>query len=329
MVGASASSPFTSNRDRIDGRGPTAGDPSSARSLHRTTVVTPEAVVLDFATAGIGSRSLAVGIDLIIQGFALVAALFAAGMMALVSQSVAIVTTVITMFLVFFGYPALFEAFNNGQTPGKRALGLRVITTEGGPVGLRHSAIRALLTIFDIWFPAGGLVALTSALLTKRSQRVGDLAAGTVVVRRATSTETPVFFAPIGQAGWLVPLIDGGGIQPAEYAIVREFLLRAGELLPAARAGLARDLAERVQASVAAQLPQGVDPEQFLLAALVAHQQRFAHLGPVPGTLWTAPAPPSRFGAQPGPPGQPGARPLAADLAGLPPPPGQPVVIGR
>jgi uncharacterized RDD family membrane protein YckC len=272
-------------------------------------VVTPEAVVLEFPTAGVGSRSLGLLVDLVVLGLLGIGLVFAVGVVAVANGTVAVIVALVGLFLLFFGYPALFEAFWNGQTPGKRVLGLQVITVEGGPVGLRHSAIRAIAAVIDFWLPPGGLVALTLALLTSRCQRLGDLAAGTVVVRRPRRQSSPVFFAPLGWAASLAPRIDGGGLRPHQYALVREFLLRAPELLPEPRAALAVDLAQRAAAAVASPVPPGVDPEQFLVAVLVAHQQRFAHQGPIPGLTWTAP--PAPAGVQ--------------SLGSLPPPTGSPV----
>jgi uncharacterized RDD family membrane protein YckC len=289
-------------------------------------VVTPEAVVLDFQTAGIGSRCLALLVDWLALAVALILMLMMLGVIGMFSGTAAVIGLLIGLFVLVFGYPALCEWLWDGQTLGKRALGLRVITVEGGPVGLRHSAIRAMAALIDFWLPPGGLVALTLALLTGRSQRLGDLAAGTVVIRRPRSPQAPVFFAPVGWAASLAPRIDGGGLRAHQYALVREFLLRAPELLPEARAALAGDLAQRASTAVVTPVPPGVDPEQFLVAVLVAHQRRFAHRGPVPGMTWTAPPAPLAP-TYPGPVPA-GAGPAVA-LSSLPPPPGPPVTPGR
>ena len=89
-------------------------------------MVTPEAVPLDLETASIGSRFLALLIDIAIQGTLLFTVLFA----------------------VIWGYPIAFESLWRGRTIGKAALGLRVVTKEGGQIGFRHAAIRAALRIF-------------------------------------------------------------------------------------------------------------------------------------------------------------------------------------
>ena len=110
------------------------------------------------------------------------------------SDTAGIVLVIVGAFLIVLGYPALCETFWNGKTVGKAALGLRVRTTEGAPIRFRHAAIRAALGLVD-FFVTYGLAATLSVLLTKDSQRLGDLAAGTLVLReRAPLTRTGTAF---------------------------------------------------------------------------------------------------------------------------------------
>src|SRR4029079_11871859 len=97
-----------------------------------------------------------------------------------------VIVSVITSFAVFFGYPVACETLWNGQTIGKMALGLRVRTREGTPVRFRHAAIRASLGIVE-FYVTFGLAALLSIPFTRDHQRLGDLAAGTVVMRERTA----------------------------------------------------------------------------------------------------------------------------------------------
>ncbi|MGF1596476.1 MAG: RDD family protein [Acidimicrobiales bacterium] len=314
-------------------RGPTAGDPSSARSLHHTTVVTPEGVVLEFRVAGLGSRILAKGLDLVIQFVALVVTLIVAGMAAAGSPAVGIVVVVVSIFGVFYGYPALLEAYWDGRTVGKRVFGIRVITTEGAPVGLRHAAIRSMLATLDFWVPTpGGLIALTVALLSKRSQRLGDLAAGTIVVRDGGGGAGPVYFPPAVGAETFARTLDTSRLDARQYTLVREFLLRCGELAPPARQEVGLLLADRVAEAVSAPRPPWLDPERYLLSVVHAHQSR--SLGPagvIPPPPTTRPSqppspPPSWQASPPSWPGSTPAPPPATpvDLRHLPPPTGPP-----
>jgi len=145
-------------------------------------VVTPEAVVLEFETAGVASRSLAQAVDLGVRlGLVYVLAFLASALGAAFGTTPAIVIAVVGVFFIIFGYPALLEVRWSGQTVGKRMLGLRVLTVEGAPVRFRHAAVRSLLQIVDFIVPPVGVTATCVALLNKRNQRLGDIFAGTVV----------------------------------------------------------------------------------------------------------------------------------------------------
>lgn len=303
------------------GRGPTVADTSSARSPHHLTVVTPEAVVLDFRAAGLGSRTLAKMIDLLIQFFALFVTLFIVGVVAFANESAAIVMIVVLLFVVFYGYSTILETWWNGRTIGKRIFNIRVITTEGGPVRFRHAAIRSMIGTFDFFFPApGGLIAVSFALLTKRSQRLGDLAAGTIVIRDRNADQAPVFFGPAYGAEAVAKNLDTSLLDAAHYTLVREVLLRGPELMPEARWQLTEQLAERVAARTGNPRPVGLDGERYLVSMLYAHQARFAqNQPPPPMNVQSQRTPPP---AAPRPPAAPAPAPppYAAPPTGLPHP---------
>ena len=148
-------------------------------------IVTPEAVVLEFETAGIGSRVIAGLIDLTVQGAALAAILIGIGTLAstgLDAGGIGAAIIYVLIFLVIFGYPAALETLWRGRTLGKAAMGLRVVTVEGAPIRFRHAAIRSIFSLVD-WLATQGVVGITALLVTKRNQRVGDLLAGTIVLR--------------------------------------------------------------------------------------------------------------------------------------------------
>src|SRR3954463_7485444 len=141
-------------------------------------VVTPEAVVLEFETAGVGSRILGRLLDTIIQVVILIAIFVLAG----AATSGGFGSTPVTIFVLFatfaviFVYPAMFETLWRGRTPGKAALGMRVVSREGAPIRFRHAAIRSALWLIDgllLW----GAVGLITMLATKDTVRLGDIAA--------------------------------------------------------------------------------------------------------------------------------------------------------
>lgn len=254
-------------------RGPTVANPTVRRSSATTAVVTPQAVLLEFRTAGIGSRVLAKLVDMAIQlGLLLVLSIsvtFAGG------GSASFIVGAVGIFLILFAYPAT-EALMNGQTIGKRALSIRVITADGGPIRLRHAAVRSLIGFLEIFaLPPGGPMALTTALLTRRSQRVGDLVAETLVVRDKTEATNPVFFNPPTGAEQLALNLDTTGLTHPQYGVLRQFVLRGWELEPTARDELAQDFCHKLH-RVGISVPAGVDPSLFLAAVVFAHQRRFA-----------------------------------------------------
>jgi uncharacterized RDD family membrane protein YckC len=259
-------------------------------------IVTPEAVLLEFSVAGLGSRSLAFLVDLGIRA-ALVWLVFlgtAAGGVVL-DETVLVVVSIAAVFSALLVYPALTETVWNGRTPGKMAMGLRVVTVEGAPVRFRHAAIRSALGLVDFLLGAGTLAVL-SALVTRQSQRLGDLAAGTIVIReRQARTESrPVAFSP--PPGWeaYTAGLDVSRLRGEAYVLIRSFLLRVHELEQGARRERAGSLAARVAATIGAPLPAGTDPEAFLVAVAAAHQARHADRGPAPGAVASVPPPVKR-----------------------------------
>jgi uncharacterized RDD family membrane protein YckC len=252
-------------------------------------MVTPEAVALEFETAGVGSRLLAFIIDWAVLGSGIVAmtlVLGAVGSQTTIALPDWVLITFVTLLYAawMFGYFIAFETLWRGRTLGKAALGLRVVTTEGGPIRLRHALIRTFLGLID-WYLAAGCVAVISILTTQANQRLGDLAAGTLVLRERSgvaAAPVPVAFAPPPGLEPYARLLDTSRIGAAEYQAVRGFLLRRFNLVPAARASLATRLATSLAAMVQPPPPAGLAPELFLQTLAAAHQQRQRVLSPVP-----------------------------------------------
>src|SRR5918992_3138493 len=143
----------------------------------RLTITTPEGVELDLQLAGLGSRFMAQLLDLLIKAMSI--------LLIALTLSIAGLTGVAIMlpafFLVVYAYDVVFETFANGRTPGKRASRLRVVRVGGEPVDFMTSAIRNVLRLID-GAPLGYIPGVISILMTKRNQRLGDLAAGTIVL---------------------------------------------------------------------------------------------------------------------------------------------------
>lgn len=277
-------------------------------------IVTPEAVVLDFETAGIASRALARVLDALIQGVALFALLLLA---VTLPGSSGVVVAIVGVALIVLGYPILCESLMRGRSPGKAALGLRVVTVEGAPVAARHAFIRSALGIFDFLVPLpGGLLAVGSSLLSPRGQRLGDLMAGTIVLRERTATAPAMavwFNPPAGLEGYAHTL-DVAAVTDAQFAVVRSFLLRVHELAPEARSAMALRLATPLAAALRHMPPAGVHPELFLVCVAAAVQRRRSALSPPPAQ-WAPPPPP--VAPFPPPPARP-ERPLVAPAVPAP-----------
>jgi uncharacterized RDD family membrane protein YckC len=239
-------------------------------------VVTPEAVVLQLPRAGPGSRILARGLDLIIQSALILLFLIAAAVLLRGSgQSTGIIVLSVVLPLVIFGYPAILEGFWRGRTYGKAAFHLRVLTTDGEPIRFRHAAIRSFLWVVD-GLMLGPLIGVLALVLTRDTVRLGDLAAGTMVVTEGTGASMPsavAFWPPPGYEGYVATL-DVSGLASADYELVRRYLLRAWELTPQARDHLATEVARPVAAKVRQGVPPGWHPGLFLECVAAAYQLR-------------------------------------------------------
>ena len=234
--------------------------------------------MLDLQRAGPGTRMAAKSLDLLIQFVALIALeLILARAAGGSGGGVALV--IIGLFgavLIIFGYPAIMEAAWRGRTLGKAAFGLRVLTREGAPVRFRHAMIRSILFIVD-GFLLGPTIGVLCLLLTSDTVRVGDLVAGTMVIRERTGAAVPAPFAfspPYGYEQYVATL-DVGGLNGQDYELVRGFLLRAHQLSPEVRYPLAIELANPILKKLRLTAPS-IHPEVFLQCVAAAMQRRFA-----------------------------------------------------
>jgi uncharacterized RDD family membrane protein YckC len=238
----------------------------------RLTIATPEGVDLELTLAGVGSRFASALIDYLIQ-LAIIVALalvlgLGVGLSPDASGFAAAVWTVLA-FLLFVGYDITFEVLASGRTPGKRMNGLRVVREDGGPVTFPISAVRNVLRIVDI-LPGTYLVGIASILIAKRNQRLGDLAAGTLVVRERKVTPPPLWL-PSRPA----PALDTSGIDQLELAAVRSFLARRYELTADARVQLAHELAAKLRPKVGGAVSDAPD-EVFLERVAVSKAEHRA-----------------------------------------------------
>jgi uncharacterized RDD family membrane protein YckC len=225
----------------------------------RISIATPEGVEITMLLAGLASRFIAAMVDHAVQlALTAVAGLLALGLGT--DGAAAIIVLSLAGFAITFGYDVLFETLAGGRTPGKRLCGLRVVTARGGPITFRTSAIRNLLRVVD-FLPAAYATGATLIVATRRNQRLGDLAAGTLVVRlpREGEVQAPAAAAlDEDLAFW-----DVSAVSAEEAAAVRRFLERRASLTPQARRHLASQLAGQLALRVAG-APEDLEPEPFL-----------------------------------------------------------------
>ena len=251
--------------------------------------------MLELRLAKLPSRALAFGLDLALM--VVVLALLLAGVYAVtpaddLAQFAAVGVAV--MVIVLVGYPVTVESLTRGRSLGKLALGLRVVREDGGPIGFRHALVRGLTGLvvdFGVLSGFTGAIGVISSLASPRGRRIGDVLAGTMVVRErvAAPTAAPVEMPP-ALAGWAESL-EFSGLPDGLALRVRQFLGRVGELDPAHRASLGAALAEQVAARVSPAAPAGTNPEAYLAAVLIARRRReLARIGTQPA----APPAPAR-----------------------------------
>jgi len=223
-----------------------------------TTIETPERVALTYDVAGLGTRVLAYLVDLAVR-VAVLLLVTIAFFVIYEQQGFAAVTSgvraasVVGFFLLHWGYATLFEAFWNGQTPGKRLMGIRVIKEGGFPLSFFDSALRNLVRAVD-FLPVFYGLGIVCVFLTQRHQRIGDLVSGTLVVRHSPARRSSLddilaahrqADADTSQRLARVPL-------PVEqFEAVVEFLRRAERLTPDARQRIARKFAAPIRRSIA------------------------------------------------------------------------------
>jgi len=252
---------------------------------------TPEQVELQFAVAGIGSRFVAQLLDFLIVFVSLVLELlfFAwVGANAPKNQSASLDTAgkwalAVLIFLNFafvVGYFALFEAYWHGQTPGKRVMKLRVIKDSGRQITFFEALARNTVRLID-YMPSLYLVGVITMLCNKQNKRLGDLAAGTLVVHESRD-EQPLLpqhnaFLPAREAAeWKNPVVSGvfaaddvAKLKAVDLVVIDTFFARALDLDVDVRAAMALRIAQQMAVKMGVTLPEG-NPERALEAIAVA-----------------------------------------------------------
>lgn len=235
----------------------------------KLTIETPELIPLEFPLAGIGSRFLAVAVDTLIQfGVTLVLGVtgivvFAASFSHVRRAGIWVLAIFgLAYFLLQFGYFAGFEAWWNGQTPGKRHLHLRVIKDSGRPISVYDSVARNFLRIVDS-LPGFYGIGIVAMLLNTENKRLGDFVAGTVVVHEkplpSHTKVAPTAASTPGSCGY-----DPSRLAEEEFQLLEAFLARRGQLAPKVRREMARRVVQRVGAKLNIPEEERRNPEALI-----------------------------------------------------------------
>ncbi|MFE1916102.1 RDD family protein [Streptomyces anandii] len=240
-------------------------------------LVTGEAVALELRPARLPSRALAVLLDL-----AVAVAVYVAVSVALVAGTASlddaaqIALSIATFLLVLVGGPIAVETLSHGRSLGKLACGLRVVRDDGGPIRFRHALVRGALGVVEILMTFG-VVACIASLVSARGRRLGDVFAGTLVVRERIPAGQVAFVPP--PPPWLAgrfSALDLSAVPDGLWLAVRQYLTRMRQMDPQAGWGVAQRLAADVAARTGAPVPPEVPPAMYLAAVLHERQTREA-----------------------------------------------------
>ncbi len=250
---------------------------SSERMMEEVRIVTGEAVLLDAAPASAAARMLSGIIDygLTIIGLALsLITLLALRPVSATGADPLIVIAISVLLLAWLVVlPLTIEVASRGSSIGRWVLGLRVVRDDGGAVRLRHSLVRVLVGIIEI-YAAAATLAIASCTVTRHGKRLGDLLAGTYVVRDQLEAATaPPILMPPELASWAAQA-DLRSLPGNLSLVTRTFLQRASTIDPRSRARIGAELAASVSSCVSPPPPEGTHPERFLAAVLAERRDR-------------------------------------------------------
>ncbi|CAL9431820.1 RDD family protein [Streptomyces sp. enrichment culture] len=240
-------------------------------------VVTGDAVVLGLRPARLPSRALALLIDLVVVWTVyLLISIGLAFATASLDEAALMAVSVASFVLVLIGGPIAVETLTRGRSLGKLACGLRVVRDDGGPIRFRHALVRGLIGMVEILLTFG-VVACIASLVSARGRRIGDVFAGTLVVRERVPTGRTAPVPP--PPPWLVgrfAQLDLSAVPDGLWLGIRQYLTRMGQLDPEAGRALAERLADELVACTGTPAPPGVPAAAFLAGVVHERQAREA-----------------------------------------------------
>lgn len=281
-------------------------------------LVIAEGVELELRPARLASRFMAVLLDFLVQAGIFAVLLFAA--IALNSGSgnsdSQRAVTIVIIVLVTIGYPVVCETISTGRSLGKAAAGLRVVRVDGGPERFRHALARALAGLFadlnlpllvtiatgglgGLWICLVGLPGVIACVSSRRGQRIGDMLAGTLVVRERTEYGRGAL--PLPPAPAVAAWASGASVGDVPTGLIvagRQLVSRVFELDRKAATELAEELARQYSPYVTPPPPAGLPAYQYLVAVTGERFRREA--GSAYASAASMPVGPAAWVAQPG-----------------------------
>ncbi|WP_234533591.1 RDD family protein [Streptomyces shenzhenensis] len=262
-------------------------------------LVTGEAVALELRPARLPSRALAVLLDLIVVFTVYIGvSIGLAAATASLDDAAQLALAIAAFLLVLVGVPIAVETLSHGRSLGKLACGLRVVRDDGGPIRFRHALVRGALGVVEILMTFG-VVACIASLISARGRRLGDVFAGTLVVRERV---------PVGQARFVPPPppwlagrfaeLDLSAVPDGLWLAVRQYLTRMQQLDPQVSWAMAAQLAGDLATRTGTPAPPDIPPAAYLAAVVQERQARearrafAAHVPASPTTPGSAYAPP-------------------------------------
>jgi uncharacterized RDD family membrane protein YckC len=240
-------------------------------------LVTGEAVALELRPAKLPSRVLAVLLDLVVAVAVYVAVTIAIVVStASLDEAAQTALSIATFVLVLVGGPIAVETLTHGRSLGKMACGLRVVRDDGGPIRFRHALVRGLIGVVEILMTFG-VVACIASFVSARGRRLGDVFAGTLVVRERIPVARTGFVPP--PPPWLAGRFAGldlSAVPDGLWLAVRQYLTRMQQLDPQVGWSMAERLASDLAERTGVPVPQGVPPTAYLAAVVHERQSREA-----------------------------------------------------
>ncbi|MFI6639141.1 RDD family protein [Streptomyces sp. NPDC050504] len=240
-------------------------------------LVTGDAVVLGLQPARLPSRALALAVDTVVVWAVYLLVLVVLTLSTASLDPAAVTALKIAAFLLLLvGGPIAVETLSHGRSLGKLVCGLRVVRDDGGPVRFRHALVRGAMGVVEILFTVG-VVACVASLVSERGRRIGDVFAGTLVVRERVPAARDAFVPP--PPPWLVGRFAGldlSAVPDELWFAVRQYLTRMRQLDPQIGLAAAERLAGELAARTGTPVPPGVPAGAYLAAVVHERQARDA-----------------------------------------------------